>query len=76
MELPGALVMSHHWRDYVTGAYRAERAAQDARAEQYASAYDSDTRDYFDRIETRITFADILISARGYARHTWESETA
>lgn len=41
--------------------YWAERDPQLARVDAHAIGYDTDTRDYYDRIEPRVTFRRILI---------------
>lgn len=50
--------------------YYSARQAQEERAETYSLGYDSENRDFYENVETRVNFKDFLINQRE-GRQTW-----
>ncbi|ASZ75056.1 hypothetical protein FDI69_gp129 [Rhodococcus phage Trina] len=53
------------WSKYCTEVYYSMRDAQLKRVEEWAIGYETEERFYYENIEPRITFKDVLISLKG-----------
>lgn len=61
------------WSQYCTETYWAMRGQQDARLEDWAIGYETETSMFYADIEPKILFKDVLVLLRGYAAHLQRS---